>query len=79
MPRFFARLRDGLRVFRQDLRRPLEGTEGLSRRERFGRRFRFLLKKYGWRLLLAVFLYYLIRDTLLYIVLPYLAAKHIFF
>jgi hypothetical protein len=75
----FARMRGGLRTFRSDLRRPLEGTEGMSRGARLSYRFRFLLKKYGWKLLVAVFVYYLIRDTLLYIVLPYLAAKKIFF
>jgi hypothetical protein len=74
----FARVRNALRSFRQDLRRPLEGTEGLSRRQRWRVRFQFLLKKYGWRLLVAVFLYYLIRDTLLYIVLPIFAADKLF-
>jgi hypothetical protein len=73
----FGRVRAGLRTFREDLRRPLDGTEGLSRRGRFGRRFRFLLKKYGWRLLLVAFFYYLIRDLILYVILPYLAARHI--
>jgi MFS family permease len=33
------------------------------------------LQRYGWKLFLAFFLYYLIRDTTLYIVLPYLAAR----
>jgi MFS family permease len=33
------------------------------------------LQRYGWKLFAAFFLYYLIRDTTLYIVLPYLAAR----
>ncbi len=35
--------------------------------------FRATFRKYGWRFVGLVFIYYLIRDTLLYIVLPYLA------
>lgn len=35
-----------------------------------------LYKKYGWKLFLAFFLYYLIRDVTLYILLPlWLAGK----
>ncbi len=74
MPSVFARARDAIRAFRHDLRRPLEGTEGMTRRQRLGRRFRFLLRKYGWRVLLALFVYYLVRDLILYVLLPYLAA-----
>jgi DHA1 family tetracycline resistance protein-like MFS transporter len=33
------------------------------------------LQRYGFKLFAAFFLYYLIRDTTLYIVLPYLAAR----
>jgi len=28
-------------------------------------------KRYGWRLVSAVFVYYLIRDLTLYVVIPY--------
>lgn len=31
----------------------------------------------GWKVALGIFLYYLIRDSLLYIVIPYLIAKGI--
>ncbi len=31
-----------------------------------------LFKKYGWKAGIFVFLYYLVRDTTLYIVIPYL-------
>ena len=37
------------------------------------------VKKMGWKFILAFILFYLIRDTLLYIVIPYLIAKGIFF
>ena len=35
-------------------------------------------QKYGWKLFLAVFVYYLIRDVTLYVVLPYLVFKGVF-
>ena len=75
VPNICIRARDALRSFRRDLRVPLEGTEGLSRAQRWRRRFQYLLKKYGWRLLVLVFFYYLIRDLFLYVLLPYLAAS----
>ncbi|MEE9165919.1 MAG: hypothetical protein V3U24_00435 [Candidatus Neomarinimicrobiota bacterium] len=37
--------------------------------------FRLLLRRKGWRVLGAFFLFYLTRDTLIYIVLPFLAVK----
>ncbi len=37
-----------------------------------------LMKAKGWKIVLAVFLFYLIRDSLLYILLPYLAARGLF-
>ncbi len=33
--------------------------------------FKGVTRKYGWKLFLAVFVYYLIRDITLYIVIPY--------
>jgi hypothetical protein len=77
MPNLLARLRGGLRTFKDDLRSPLEGAEGMSRRQRISRRFQFLLKKYGWKLLVAIFFYYLIRDLILYVLLPYLVATRL--
>jgi hypothetical protein len=38
-------------------------------------RLKELFKKYGWKLGVAVFLGYLVRDVTLYIVLPYLIAR----
>jgi len=40
--------------------------------------FRHLLRKRGWKFLLAIVSYYTVRDTMLYIVLPYLLARGFF-
>ncbi|MBO74267.1 MAG: hypothetical protein CMD33_03230 [Flavobacteriales bacterium] len=40
--------------------------------------FKGLVKKYGWKLVLAVFMFYLIRDSILYILIPYLIARGLF-
>ena len=34
-------------------------------------------KKYGWKAVFVFFLYYLIRDVSLYIVIPWFIAKNI--
>tara|TARA_X000000368_G_C22631560_1_gene536907 strand:+ start:166 stop:351 length:186 start_codon:yes stop_codon:yes gene_type:complete len=39
---------------------------------------KIMFKKYGWKLGVAIFLYYLIRDVTLYIILPYLIYKGFF-
>ena len=36
---------------------------------------RIMFKKYGWKLGVAIFMYYLIRDVTLYIIIPYLIYK----
>ena len=38
-----------------------------------------VLKEGGWKILIYFFLYYLIRDTILYIIIPYLIVKGIIF
>ncbi len=63
-----------IRQFKSDIRDPLPGAEEMTRFGRIKARFKLLYKKYGWKLLLAVFCYYLIRDTILYIIIPYLIA-----
>ena len=40
--------------------------------------FRGVVKKGGWKLLFYFFIFYLIRDTILYILIPYLVGKEIF-
>ena len=39
--------------------------------------YKLLLKKKGWTFVLAFFLYYLIRDSILYLLIPYLMLKNI--
>ena len=36
------------------------------------------VKKLGWKFVTAFILFYLIRDTILYILIPYLIARGIF-
>ena len=38
---------------------------------------RIMFKKYGWKLGVAIFIYYLIRDVTLYIIIPYLVYKNL--
>ena len=35
------------------------------------------IKDVGWKVALAIFMYYLIRDSILYILIPYLIARGI--
>lgn len=37
--------------------------------------FRAVVKRYGWRVFAAFFIYYLIRDSILYLLIPYLIAR----
>ncbi|MBL46953.1 MAG: hypothetical protein CMG56_05600 [Candidatus Marinimicrobia bacterium] len=39
---------------------------------------KLLFKKKGWYVILAIVVYYLIRDSILYILIPYLIFKGIF-
>ena len=38
---------------------------------------KIMFKKYGWNLGVAIFMYYLIRDVTLYIIIPYLVYKNL--
>lgn len=40
--------------------------------------FKAMLKAAGWKVVLGIFMYYLIRDSILYILIPYLIARGIF-
>ena len=42
-------------------------------------KFKKIYNKYGWKAVIAIFLYYLIRDVSLYILLPWAIARGIFF
>lgn len=35
-----------------------------------------LWRRYGWRIFAVIFFYYLIRDSILYILIPWLVARH---
>lgn len=69
------RLRNGLAQVHRDLRAPLPDERGLSRGARLRLRIRLLAAKYGWKLVVMVLVYYLIRDIALYLLLPYLALN----
>ncbi len=40
--------------------------------------FRELIRQRGWKIFWVVGGYYLVRDTLVYVVLPYLVARGVF-
>lgn len=40
--------------------------------------FKALVKQKGWKVVAIIFFYYLIRDSTLYILIPYLIAKGVF-
>ncbi len=71
----WRRFKDFLKQFKRDLREPLPETANLPRWGKIKARFRHLFKRYGWKLLIAICVYYLIRDGILYILIPYLVAK----
>jgi hypothetical protein len=58
-----------------DLKGPRPELDGLSKLARIKGRFRIVYKKYGWKILAAIFCYYLIRDVTIYIIIPYLIAR----
>ncbi len=39
--------------------------------------FKGFIKKKGWKVVLIFFLFYLIRDSILYILIPYLLYKNV--
>ena len=41
--------------------------------------FKGLFKEGGWKLLFFFFMYYLIRDSILYILIPYLIVRGVIF
>jgi hypothetical protein len=38
--------------------------------------FKAVVRRYGWKIFAVFFIYYLVRDLSLYVLLPYLIAKH---
>ena len=41
------------------------------------KRIKSLFKKYGWRAAVGIFMYYLVRDVTIYVILPYFVYKGI--
>jgi hypothetical protein len=39
--------------------------------------FRGLFRQFGWKLILSLFAYYLVRDITLYVLLPWFVAKRL--
>lgn len=35
-----------------------------------------VFKKFGWKIFAIFFIYYLIRDLIIYLLIPYLVTKH---
>jgi hypothetical protein len=70
-----GRVKDLYKKIKADFKEPLPELEGLPKSKRIKARFRIIYKKYGWKILAIIFIYYLVRDVLVYIVLPYLVAR----
>lgn len=73
----FGRLKAAGRDFWAALFGHLPETDGKPFWRRAGIRLKVIYRRYGWKILMAVIIYYLIRDTILYIILPYLVVKQI--
>jgi hypothetical protein len=71
----FRRFTQQFEEMRRDIAVPLESESRLPRGARFRARTKRLVAKYGWRIVAAVFAFYLIRDLVLYVLLPYLAIR----
>jgi hypothetical protein len=76
-PGVFRRFWNGIKRIKHDLHVPLDGADQMSRWQRIGARFRFLFKRHGWKLVWSFIIFYLIRDTILYIIIPYLIARKV--
>jgi len=52
-------------------------TELRSNTRKFGliAAMKMMFRKYGWKVGVALFMYYLIRDVILYIIIPYLVVR----
>ncbi len=71
----FRRFANRFKEMRRDIAVPLESENRLPRGARFRARSKRLAAKYGWRIVAAVFAFYLVRDLVLYVLLPYLAIR----
>jgi len=71
----FRSWRDRCAAIRHEFAAPLPDERGLSRGARLRARSRRLAAKYGWRIVVAAVMFYLVRDLVLYVLLPYLAIR----
>ena len=53
----------------------IKGLIGTMRQVRREAGWNGLLKRYGWKLFAGFIVFYLVRDTILYILLPYVIFK----
>jgi hypothetical protein len=70
-----AGLRSQLAEVRREFAAPLPGEATLSRSARFRARSRRIATRYGWRFVVTAVVFYLVRDLVLYVILPYLAVR----
>jgi len=77
MNRLWNRFRNFLRRFKNDLRKPLPGLSEKSFIRRLSIRFRYMFQNYGWKLFILVIAYYLIRDLVIYIIIPYFIVNQV--
>lgn len=71
------RLGRTLKQFKAALREPLPDTARLGRGARWRARLAHLNRRHGWKVLAAIAVYYLVRDTVLYLIAPYLIARQL--
>lgn len=69
------RLRDQCAAIRRDFAESPVSERDLPRGARMRAKMRRLTVKYGWRIVVGVFVFYLVRDLVLYVLLPYLAIR----
>jgi hypothetical protein len=76
LPRtIIGQVRETYKGIKSDIKGPIPELEGLPKFKRIKVRFRLIYKKYGWKILAIIFVYYLVRDVVVYIILPYLIAR----
>jgi hypothetical protein len=68
-------IKESYKKIKADIKGPIPELDGLPKSKRIKARFRLIYKKYGWKIIAVIFAYYLVRDVILYIILPYLIAR----
>lgn len=73
-----TRLRRIAKTMWVEMRQPVPGHVSQRKIGKIRWRLEFIVKKYGWKIFALVIVYYLVRDTTLYIIIPFLVARHMF-